>query len=655
MRSLRRAWMRVGLWQRLMILVLGTVMLMWCALAATSLVFARFQRDFADIAAAQVPRIALSGEIASQSARLTTLATRIIGAEGASAGLIEELGDVSARLQSSLTTAVADAPDETAVMVGKLRDRIGALVPLTERRRQQAEDMAGRLDALRWLNVDIQDEIDPLLSDYDFNIRAKMLEIEDAQDGPKREQLLQQIGVERSLRDELLQLGIDAGTVVTLLLQSAVSQSRGQVDQLGGLALDMQARLAERIARLPDGVEFLTLHQSVDLLRHSFDLDKGLLAQRARMLELDAHIYSEIGLIQQGLTDLQDRLSRLRESEKQEVLSAINQGVVSARGTMVALAALTLALGVAGIALIFGVMRRQIVRPLRALTSRMLDISESSGTRLRRMRHQDEIGRIRTAVDDFARAIEARDSAIAKLKRTQADLVQTGKMAALGNLSAGISHELNQPLTALRYRLVLLDSAQRAGNHDEVARQLDRAADLTERMQAIIAHLVRFARRADSQREPVPLAPVVHDAVDLLKTRFDSAGIRPRIEPGIERITVLGIAVLIEQVVVNLLGNALDAIEGQADGAITVDVRRADGMIDLTVKDNGTGLGDLHPDDALNPFVTTKDAGRGMGLGLSISYNIAKDMGGDLRLVPAPDGKGVTAHFRLQPKEHQDD
>lgn len=648
--SIRRTWKCVGLWQRLMMLVLGTVMLMWCALATTSLVFARFQRDFADIAAAQIPRIALTSEIAGQSARLTTLATRIIGAEGASDGLIEELGDISTNLEALLAKAMTNAPDGAAVMVTELHDRIGALVPLTERRRQQGEDMAGRLDALRWLNVDIQDEIDPLLSDYDFNIRAKMLEIEDARDGPRREQLLRQIAIERGLRDEVLQLGIDAGTVVTLLLQSAVSQSQGQVDQLSGLGLDMQARLTERIARLPDGVEFLTLHQSIDLLRQSFDLEKGLLAQRSRMLELDAHIYDEIGLIQQGLTDLQDRLSMLGEAEKQEVLAAIDSGVISARWTMAVLAALTLALGVAGIALIFGVMRRHIVGPLRALTSRMLDISESSGARLRRLPRQDEIGRIRTAVDDFARAIEARDNAIAELKQTQADLVQTGKMAALGNLSAGISHELNQPLTALRYRLVLLDGARQAGDPDEVERQLNRAADLTDRMQAIIAHLVRFARRADSQREPVPLAAVVDDAIDLLKGRFNAAAIRPQIGPGIGGVTVLGVAVLIEQVIVNLLTNALDAIAGQKDGIICVDAHAQTGMIALTVKDNGTGLGDLHPDDALNPFVTTKDAGRGMGLGLSISYNIAKDMGGDLHLVPAP-GKGVTAHLLLQQVE----
>ncbi len=650
MKAPRRIWLRVGLWQRLMLLVLGTVLLMWLALAVASVIFARFQRDFADLAAAQVPRIAMTGELASQSARLTTIATRIIGAEGASEKLIAELGAVAADLETSLASLQNGTTGGTAVTVADLHRRIAALVPLTRRRHEQTEAMAQQLEALRWLNVDIQNEVDPLLSDYDFNIRAKMLDVESAADEPARARLLRQIALDRGLRDNVLQAGIDAGTVVTLLLQASVARDVRQVDQLGDLGFDMLARLAERMASLPEGDEFLTLRQSAGLLRQAFDLNRGLLAQRREMLTLDARIYAEISGVQQGLTDLQNGLAALAAAEKESVLAAISLGVGKARWSMTALAVLTLAMGAAGLMLIFGVMRRRIVGPLRDLISRMLDLSEASGTRLRHLPRRDEIARIRAAVDDFARAIEARDEAIEELRRTQENLVQTGKMAALGNLSAGISHELNQPLAALRYRLVLLDEARRAGNEAELARQLDRVADLSERMQAIISHLVRFARRADSRRAPVTLARSLDDAISLLKNRFNTAGIRPRTGRGIAGVTVLGHDVLIEQVIVNLLTNALDAVAGRGDGTITVDACRAGEMIDLTVTDNGIGLGDLSPEDALNPFVTTKEAGRGMGLGLSISYNIAKDMGGDLQLASVAGG-GVAAHFLLEPAE----
>lgn len=646
MRWLRRLRRRTGLWQRLMLLVFGTVLLMWLALALTSLVFARFQRDFADLAAAQVPRIALTAELSGRSARLTSLATRIIGPEGASDALIDELTAVATGLQDLLGMLHNRTPGDAAGKVAGLRQRVAAVAPLTRHRHDQTEAMARQLEALRWLNVDIQNEVDPLLSDYDFNIRTKMLEIQAAANEAERARLLQQVAADRRLRDNVLQTGIDAGTVVTLLLQAAVAREGRQVEQLGNLGFDMLARLAERTSSLPQGDEFLTLRQSIELLRQAFDSRHGMLAQRQEMLLLETRIYDEISTLQQGLTDLQNELSAISASERAAVQAAIAQGASKARWTMAGLALLTLVLGAAGLMLILGVMRRRLVGPLREVTSRLLLVSEASGTSLRNLPHEDEITRIRRAVDQFARAIGARDEAIAELRQTQSGLVQAGKMAALGNLSAGISHELNQPLSALRYRLVLLESAQRAGNADEVARQLGLAADLCDRMQAIISHLVRFARRADNQRVPVSLSQAVDDAVSLIHSRAEPAGIRPLIGPDIQDQQVLGVAVLIEQVIVNLLTNALDAVSGRPDGTIAVDARYDGKMIELTVTDNGVGLGDLTPEEALNPFVTTKEAGRGMGLGLSISYNIAKDMGGDLALAPAP-GQGVVARLRL--------
>ena len=104
--------------------------------------------------------------------------------------------------------------------------------------------------------------------------------------------------------------------------------------------------------------------------------------------------------------------------------------------------------------------------------------------------------------------------------------------------------------------------------------------------------------------------------------------------------------------IINLISNALDAIEERnGDGRITLDATLTGGFVDLAVRDNGIGLGDLSPEEAVNPFVTSKEAGRGMGLGLSISYNIAKDMGGDLVLAPAPD-EGVVARLRLPTVKH---
>lgn len=641
---------RPMLWQRLMLLVTGTVVMLWLALAATNFIFARFQSSFADLATAQVPRIALTGDLAGQSARLTAIATRVIGPEPASDTLMKELGDVSAGLEQSLSRLNIGTPEAMGPQVAALRRRIGTLIPLTESRNTQAEEITARLDALRWLNVDIQNEIDPLLSDYDFNIRSKMPALSQTETAQDRDRLLSQIAAERDMRDNVLQLGIDAGIVVTLLVQAASATDARQAEQLDALGFDMLSRVGERVALLPEADEFLTLRQSFALLRQYFDKDQGLFAQRRELLALEARIYAEILAIQQGLTGLNSDLATLAASERDEVLAAIAARVSTSRSAMVVLAMSTLGLGAMGLMLIGGVLRTRIVAPLREATRRLLEVSDTSRSRLAERSAQDEIGRIRSAVEDFADTVSSRDDAIADLKRTQAELVQAGKMAALGTLSAGISHELNQPLAALRYRLVLADGALRDGKAEELGRQFDRMADLTERMQTTISHLVRFARRADSRRAPVVLAQAVEGAVALVKNRIDDSGVHPWVDPSVLDHKVLGNEVLIEQVLVNLLTNALDAVADRKVGKIAIGAKVVDGMVELSVVDNGIGLGDLSAEDALNPFVTTKEAGRGMGLGLSISYNIAKDMGGDLRLSPASGG-GLVASLVLEPAE----
>ena len=643
-----------GVWQRLMLLIGGTVALMWLGLALTSVTFARFQTQFSGLAASQVPRIALTGELAGHSAQLAGLTTRIIGGGGESAAELSEVAAVAARLTAALQDPALRLPADSQIpaQVEALQRDLAALPPLYTRRHDLALANARDVEALRWLNIDIQDEVDPLLDDYDFNIRARMLEVEDQEDAGIRAALVDQVERDRRLRDRVFQVGTDAGTAVTLMLQIAVSQDEAQIEQLSGLAWDMLAKLGESVDVLPQRTEFLTLRQSYERLRALADPMDGLVQRRLAGVTAQAQIYGIIQSAQDGVALLQDHLAGLAVGEKQQVLATIADTAERARGTMAGLVALTLALGLVGLAIVFGVMRSRIVAPLRELMGRMLTIADSSGTAVPTTGTPDEITRMRAAVDEFGHAITARDQAIRKLKETQADLVQAGKMAALGNLSAGISHELNQPLAALRYRIVLLESAREAGDDPEARRQLDRIADLTDRMEAIISHLRRFARRSDNKREPLRLGDQIAGALSLLQGRIEESDVTISPSDAAAEARVMGDAILIEQVIINLISNALDAIEERnGDGRITLDATLTGGFVDLAVRDNGIGLGDLSPEEAVNPFVTSKEAGRGMGLGLSISYNIAKDMGGDLVLAPAPD-EGVVARLRLPTVKH---
>lgn len=649
----RTFWPRIGLWRRLMLLIVGTVLVMWLTLSVTLAFFARFETDFSELAASQVPRIALSGELAGHSARLAEIVTRIVVGDGEDDGgaLLAEVSDVSDRLTAALQDPLfkdGQSGISTALTEG-LETRLAALVAQLQRREALNEAILNDIEALRWVNVDIQDEVDPLLDDYDFNVRVKMLRLETTADQAMRADLVAQIGQERHLRDVVAELGTEAGTTVTLLLQAAVATDARQVEQLASLVFDRLSRLRESAANLPQRVEFLTLSQSVERLE-AFADPPGVLDKRQEWIALQASIYASIQTTQDGISNLQNDLARLAESEKQQVLASIETVAQRAGKTMTWLLLFTLALGVTGLALIVGAVRRGIVMPLRELIGKLLAVSESHAAEFDRggEEDRDEIERIRRAVDQSARVFEARDAALRKLKLTQAELVQAGKMAALGNLSAGISHELNQPLAALRYRLVLLENARAAGKDDDIARHLARARELTGRMESIITHLRRFARRADNRSEPLMLGELIDNAVSLLAGRIADTGVDLRVTRAARAARALGDPILTEQVIINLLSNALDAIsEGGRPGEVVLDAVADRGSVSLTVRDNGVGLGDLTPEQAVNPFVTSKEVGRGMGLGLSISYNIAKDMGGDLSLAPAPGG-GVVATLRMQ-------
>lgn len=650
----RTLWPRIGLWRRLMLLIVGTVLVMWLALSVTLAFFARFEADFSELAASQVPRIALNGELAGHSAKLAEIVTRIIVGNGEEDGaaLLAEVSEVSDRLAAALRDPLlrnGDAGEPTA-FTETLETRLEALLAQLERREALAEDILRDIETLRWLNVDIQDEVDPLLDDYDFNVRVKMLRLETEEDPDTRADLVVQVAQERYLRDVVAALGAEAGTTVTLLLQATVSTDARHAGQLASLVYDRLSHLRETTANLPRRDEFLTLHQSVDRLQ-GFAEPRGVLEKRLEWIGLQAEIYANIQTTQDGISELQGYLARLAATEKQTVLTSIDTVAQRAGQTMTWLLLLTLAVGLTGLALVVGAVRRGIVMPLRALIGKLLAVSDSHAAEFDRAGGEDgdEIERIRRAVDEFSRVFEARDAALRKLEQAQAELVQAGKMAALGSLSAGISHELNQPLAALRYRLVLLENARAAGNEAEMARQLARATELTGRMEAIIAHLRRFARRADNLSEPLDLGDLIDNAVSLLAARISDTGAEVVVTADARAARALGDPILTEQVIINLLSNALDAIaESGHPGRVALDVATDRDHVELTVRDNGIGLGDLTPEQAVNPFVTSKEVGRGMGLGLSISYNIAKDMGGDLNLAPAPGG-GVVATLRMRP------
>ena len=233
------------------------------------------------------------------------------------------------------------------------------------------------------------------------------------------------------------------------------------------------------------------------------------------------------------------------------------------------------------------------------------------------------------------------------LRKTQSDLVQAGKLAALGQMSAALSHEFNQPLSAARNyadnALVLIER----GRIEDARANVGRISGLIDRMSSISRHLRNFARKPNQKLTNVPLDLVIGDTVELINWRVKSAGIELSLDIEDGPLTVIGGPVRLQQVLVNILTNAIDAAETGTDRRIDLTARRENDRAFVTIRDHGPGIASGLGERIFDPFFSTKGVGKGLGLGLSISYNIIKDFGGELRVENHPKG-GALFTIQLQ-------
>jgi two-component system C4-dicarboxylate transport sensor histidine kinase DctB len=231
---------------------------------------------------------------------------------------------------------------------------------------------------------------------------------------------------------------------------------------------------------------------------------------------------------------------------------------------------------------------------------------------------------LRTEVDE-RRATEQ------KLRKTQKELVQAGKLAALGQMSAALSHEINQPLAAVKSYADNAATFLDRERLDDARENVTRISQMADRMAAISGHLRNFARRPQESVGPIEVLHAIDDALALMDARFKSSGTDVVYNKPDEPIWVTGGQLRLQQVIINLFNNAIDAMEETAQKVIEIHIERTDKRLLIHVRDTGGGLSDDMLAQVFDPFFTTKSPGKGLGLGLSISYNILEDFGGHLR------------------------
>ncbi|MCP4206633.1 MAG: sensor histidine kinase [Shimia sp.] len=240
------------------------------------------------------------------------------------------------------------------------------------------------------------------------------------------------------------------------------------------------------------------------------------------------------------------------------------------------------------------------------------------------------------------REIAERERMQQSLEVAEQSLAQSSKLAALGEMSAAVSHELNQPLAAMKTYLAGAQLLVKRNRPDEALTSFQRIDDLIERMGAITKQLKSYARKGGDEFHVVDMGEAVASALSMMEPQLRQRQVRiSKIVPT-DPVRVMGDRVRIEQVMINLLRNALDATESVADPEIEI-LLAAGETATLTVRDNGPGIEDLN--NLFEPFFTTKQPGEGVGLGLAISSGIVSDLGGRLT---ARNGDGQGAVFEVQ-------
>jgi two-component system NtrC family sensor kinase len=308
---------------------------------------------------------------------------------------------------------------------------------------------------------------------------------------------------------------------------------------------------------------------------------------------------------------------------------------------------------------------RGITRPIHRLVAAVQKTARGDIVKEVAVDSSDEMGllarefnvmaeKLQLSYADLENVVERRTR---ELKSAQDQLVQIGKLAAVGELAGGMAHEINNPtgiiLTRVGYLLSELKDGRLPLEFEEDLRTLEIHA---RRIARITNGLLTFSRHSTFELKPVEIAEVVDGSIGIVEHRFRRHGVRliRRVPPDLP--LIVADANYLEQVFINLLNNAVDAVEDEGEVRVEID-RIADGngksSLEIRVSDNGSGIEPENLDKVFDPFFTTKEVGKGTGLGLSISYGIIQEHGGGIRVESGPE-KGATFIITL-PVERDED
>lgn len=411
---------------------------------------------------------------------------------------------------------------------------------------------------------------------------------------------------------------------------------------------------AEMVVLDGDGISFLTSRR--DWLYHDFEPDKAgrrnslSLRQRYPGRQLEPMDISRLGQ-PATVSERSQRIQISEDGESQEYLSVqtplprldwqlnvmIGTGPVLWKRVQFVIGGMVLFLG-AFLATLY----------LRERYRREAELAER-GEQLER-RVVERTGDLEASNRRLLEEIRHREAAQTELKDTQQELIQAAKLAVLGQMSAGLNHEMNQPLTAIQAYARNSRRFLERGDRDVVDANLTEIVSLCNKMAELTRQFKVFARKSEGLPAKVDLRLAVDAALKLISAQDASEGICFEWNRPDSPAMCHGDLIRIEQVLVNLIANAVQAVEAVGDPTITVDILDRGKVWQCRVRDNGSGL-PANTEQLFEPFFTTKSMKRGLGLGLSISRQIVDALGGRLTGHNRADGPGAEFVLELSKRE----
>lgn len=601
-----------GVGTRLSLAFLGVAAMAVSACGVGWLSYTRLSREFDAVAATQLPALAWSARLAEAGAGVIGATPNLAAADGKE--IYERYRDVLSDRLRHLAAVLASRDD---VVLPVTADTIRRDLAEVDGAAALRFELEGRIRALveelRWLQADLIEEIDALVEESRRAGEAAL----------RRRAAAGLVQEEAGRREALLAVSAGANLLVGLLGRVAAETDAEDLTRTLHFVGEAAEGLEAEARALAGWTDAVTVRQvTARLVGLAIGGPDNLPAMRREAIAAARDVGQRLARARATVAQLGELISAEVARSEAEAHAATERAKALLRAGRSLLLAIALASVAVAVAVGWFYVRRILVVRLRLLTRAAGEIASGAASPQLPAMGRDELGRLAAALDVF--------------RRTRDDLVQAAKLAGLGQMAAGLSHELNQPLAAIRAHAHNGGLLLARGRVEEARASFERIGAMTERTAELVQHLRRFARRPDAEIGTTGLLAAVQAALALLELRFREEDVRLVLDLPDEEVTVRGEAIRLEQVVVNLLANACDAVRGRARREVAVAVRPAQdaaGMAVLAIADTGCGIPPEAQGAMFDPFFTTKPVGEGLGLGLSISYNIVRDFGGSLRMV----------------------